>query len=508
MATNRRDFNTGSPRYTTREQYSVRQPDTFIEKVGNVLNKTMLDVNLNSPAVDEWTLHSGSGETASDVYGDQTKFDTFTMPDGTVLQNPYKLDATEYKYYQDYKNGKFYILLNERRAAEAAYNKYLQYQSWWEQQQNTYFATDYNSEQSQVERYEEAGLNADLLGIGSSQTTAATATSPSPVQVGAGQSDFASLTSSIVGVLGVVSSAVGLGSQIIGVMSGLTGLNQAKENVRGTQLENASSIVSLVDSLYDFLPDSFFETQIDDVGDIDAQTDILASSIMTVASGLGLDEKTTAAVDKFLRSPSSSSIMKRWQNRHQAEVERQQYYWNHEDPYRYTPNNADFEAIRQMDANLKRLEIEYQSALNEYNKTVVSNTDPSIEASMMNAKHKSEAANYNVIIKGKEIVDEYLSNILAMATSGSGFGQATAMLAYQSMQSGGNLSLSGSLAMLSPYAYGMYEEISGWIQDPSSMPEELKKMLPAGIGVGGAALAISIFLKNYSTGMDLIKGLL
>lgn len=484
MATNRREFNTGSPRYTTREQYSGRQSDTFIEKIGNALNKTMLDVNLNSPAVDEWALHSGSGETASDVYGDRIKYDTFTMPDGTVLQNPYKLDATEYKYYQDYKNGKFYVLLNERRAAEAAYNKYLQYQSWWEQQQNTYFATDYNSEQSQVERYGEAGLNADLLGIGSSQATAASGTTPSPVPVGAGQSDFASLTSSIVGVLGVVSSAVSIGSQIVGVMSGITGLRQAKENLEGTQLDNAGSIVSLVDSLYDYLPDEAFETQ-DDV----PVGELLASYSSSIANSLGLDSQAVSAIDNFLKSPSSSSILKRWKNRHEAEVHRQQYYWNHEDPYRYTPSNAEFEAIRQKDANLKRLELEYQSALNQYNATVVSNTDPNIEASMMNAKHQSEEANYNVIIKGKEIVDTYLSHILSMATSGSGFGQVAAMLAYQSMQSGGNLSLSGSLATLAPYAYGMYEEISGWIQDPSTMPEELKKMLPAGIGVGGAALA-------------------
>ena len=182
---------------------------------------------------------------------------SYTMPDGTVLQNPFTLNENELEALNKYLSGTVFLFGIGKREAEAAYAKYQQYIQWYDQQQSNSWETDYNSEASQVERMEEAGLNADLLGVGSSTAdTASGGYTLAPPSSSAPFEDFGTLIGSFADIAGLAFNGA----------SGIVGLVKSFEDIRGLSLENMDTVLNNgVPRLLDMLgenalsaPENFF----------------------------------------------------------------------------------------------------------------------------------------------------------------------------------------------------------------------------------------------------------
>ena len=229
---------------------------------------------------------SQSGNARFDTQYYSPEMESVTMPDGTVMNNPYKMSADELRALEGYLSGTVYLFGIGKREAEAAYNKYQMYLQWYDNAKNNALELDWNSEQSQVNRMEQAGLNADILGI-----------SPSTGEVSTGDYTLASPSSVPLEDPGVIFGTFeNLISAIASPASAILNVLGSVRNIKSQNIANSKSMLSDVAPLIlDTLPDSFFN----DFGNPASVNDAL-SSVDYVA--YGLDEKQTRQMKHYLTS--------------------------------------------------------------------------------------------------------------------------------------------------------------------------------------------------------------
>lgn len=228
---------------------------------------------------------SSSGRFSAGSYYDSA-MESVTMPDGTVMNNPYKFTVDELRDLEGYLSGTVYLFGIGKRQAEAAYNKYQMYLQWYDNAKNNALELGWNSEQSQVQRMEEAGLNPDILGVGSSTSDVSsgdyTLASPSSVPLEDPSVIFGTFENL---VLAIASPA----SAILGVLGSI-------RNLKSQNISNTKSMLSdIAPLILDTLPDSFFS----DFGNPSSVNDAL-DAVDYVA--YGLDDRQVRQMKHYLSS--------------------------------------------------------------------------------------------------------------------------------------------------------------------------------------------------------------
>lgn len=257
------------------------------------------------------------------------QYATITMPDGSVLENPFMLTVDEYEFYLRYVEGKFFFLPNDQRKAEAAYNKYQQMVQWFNDQQNNEFETDWNSEKNQIEREIDAlisnGLNPDLTGLSGGTPAEMKSNQPSGmVNVGASGSDLST-------VLGYVGTAIEAGTTIA---SAVYGGVSAFSAVRSAKFANSAVILDkILPFAINNLPDEAFSSQ----------ENFSAAFSSDVLKGLGLSNSDFSNLSKMLKGLNLSPAVLRdyYQNRAEGESNRQTLGELLLDPARWDGTIAD-----------------------------------------------------------------------------------------------------------------------------------------------------------------------
>lgn len=388
--------------------------------------------------------------------GDPNKIgglDTWTMPDGTVMENPYKLTQDEWNLMRDFTEGKFYWNPADKRAAEAAYNKYQQYLQWYNDQQNTGFETDYNSAQSSAERMHEAGLNPNFVGLDGAGT-AETANNNTPAPAPAGGSDF----------LDVVSSGFQWLGTAIQIASGISGLMTASlqrtalglQNV-GQRLRNASDTASLVDSLYDFMPNELFEGSGDQLS-----IDSIVGSASVVLPDLGLSDEQQASINSFMRTPTMAAVARRWKQRYDFEKDRQAFYLANKDPRRYSSGNKSFARFIAGEVDIAFSKQRLEVALNNYSARRAELLDPEVAANAENMENELKVMNSEVELAGRGLMDAYVKYITSSVDSNEPFGLVCAMSAFNSAIKGQDPTIAGVVSQFLPY---FREELLKWFNE-------------------------------------------
>lgn len=392
----------------------------------------------------------------SESAGDPNKIgglDSFTMPDGTVMENPYVLTQDEWNLMRDYTEGKFYWSISEKRAAEAAYNKYQQYVQWYNDQQNTGFETDYNSAQSSAERIWEAGQNPNFVGLdGAGTVEAANNNTPAPAPVGG--SDFLDVTSSCFQWLG---TAIQIASGISGLMTADFQRTALALQNSGQRLRNASDTASLVDSLYDFMPNELFE----DSGD-ELSTDSIVASVSSVLPNLGLSDDQQKTVDTFMRSPSMAAVARRWKQRYDFEKDRQSFYLANKDPRRYSSDNRSFARFIAGEVDIAFSKQRLEVAFNNYSARRAELLDPEVAANAENLENELKSMNAEVELAGRELMDAYVKYITSSVDSNEPFGLVCAMSAFNSAIKGQDPTIAGVVSQFLPY---FREELLKWFNE-------------------------------------------
>lgn len=239
------------------------------------------------------------------------QYSSITMPDGSVLYNPFMLTPEEYQYYLGYVNGKFYLLPNDKRKAEAAYNKYQQMVQWFNDQQNNEFQTDWNSETNQILREMKAqvaaGLNPDLMGLSGGAAADMQSNQPSGmVDVGSSGSDLSE-------VLGYVGTVIQAGSTIASAVYGGMSTFSA---VRSANFANSAVILDkILPFAINNLPDEAFSSQ----------ENFSSAFNSDVLKGLGLSKSDFSRLSSMLKGLNLSPAVLRdyYNNRALAEDSRQ-----------------------------------------------------------------------------------------------------------------------------------------------------------------------------------------
>lgn len=389
---------------------------------------------------------------------ERTDKSSFTMPDGTVMNNPHTLTPDEFDRYLNYISGTFYWSPSEKRAAEAAYNKYQQYIQWYIDQQNTSFETDFNSAQSAANRMFEAGLNPNFVGLNGAGTVEA-ANNVQQAPAPSGGSDFLDVASSAFQWLG---AAIQIASGISGLMTaGLQRDGLALQNL-GLRLRNASDTASLVDSLFDFMPNELFEGAGDELS-----TDSIVASVSSVLPNLGLSDEQQKTVDSFIRSPSMAAVARRWKQRYDFEKDRQAFYLANKDPRRYSPDNSSFARYIAGEVDIAFSKQRLELALNNYNARRAELLNPEVSANAENVENELKTMNAEVELAGRELIDSYVKYITSSIDSQEPFGLVCAMSAFNTAIKGQDPTIAGVVSQFLPY---FRDELIKWYNE---VPEKV-----------------------------------
>lgn len=340
--------------------------------------------------VDAFKKHFENVQSPDDIasealsgLGITSESDSVTMPDGSVLDNPYKLNSSELHYLLDYLNGKFYWTNSDKRAAEAAYQKYQQYLQWYNENQNNRFEVDWNSETNQIPREMDAsvsaGLNPDLVGL-SGGAAADMSSSDLRSAPPAGQSDFSQMAESVSGLFGSVSNIIAAST---GIGSLVLQHRQVFQSLRNSRAEYAGKLLNdILPGVVSSLPESAF----------DSDESFSAAFNEDLFTGLGFSRSDYIQSKKWLDSlkRSPSQLRDLFSNKYEYEKFRQGYGELLLSPFRWS-ESGDNELL----GRLQSLKFEQmislldaQIAMNRYQSSYYGSVDPSLAADAFDSTNR------------------------------------------------------------------------------------------------------------------------
>lgn len=327
-----------------------------------------------------------------------------TMSDGSVMNSPVTFTSEEISYLYDYLNGKFYVNSGRKRAAELAYQKYQQLLQWYSELTSESYNNAYNSERSQVERMRDAGLNPDLLGV-SGDSSSDVGAGLSPASVPETSSDFSQ-------TFGVVANLINSATSLLSVVGEGVKLASA---IRQINIGNVSSILNdVLPGAVNLLPESAFS----DAGSFN-------SSLTSILRSSGMSRRQISRVrDTFkgLGIPLSS-VRDFFSLSEESRSKRASLFKLNSNPL-YDESLDMMSNLLVAEYNRSLYGALYDSALSQYNSTVLSSKDASLEGAASNSLNRQTlndeelqvASNRLEILKYASIfplVDSARENILS-----------------------------------------------------------------------------------------------
>lgn len=399
---------------------------------------------------------SSSGRFPAGSYYDPS-MESVTMPDGTVMNNPHKMNADELRALEGYLSGTVYLFGIGKREAEAAYNKYQMYLQWFDNAQNNALELGWNSEQSQVQRMEDAGLNPDILGVGSSTSDVSsgdyTLASPSSVPLEDPSVIFGTFEN-------LVSAIASPASAILNVLGSI-------RNLKSQNISNTKSMLSdIAPLILDTLPDSFFS----DFGNPSSVRDAL-DAVDYVA--YGLDDRQVRQMKHYLSSGGWRNSYYRSQRAAQQNSEVSDKASMNGILYNpvsgYDPTSALFRVYAMLTGEVGLETLRYNQELarfqRDYQAYMNSNDAASKQASvdilgMQAQKSELDLAIYDATLKTrlKAVTDAFSKHVNAMASTGDPLMVGMATYALKAFSSSFTGTVPEAAAYMLPMLYEGYME--------------------------------------------------